>query len=351
MKPVRSIVLVPALAGAIALAGAAPSPSPNPTVTVHRVALQRPANMIAAAVVRSTVLTLPDGADGLRRIDMATGRDLPSPDLGTLGFSPVAMGVGTDRSLWLAGGSSASALWSPRDGLVFHVRGVRPQGNLVVVPGRAVAVGWASARACGIEAELFELGTDGTCTPLVAWPQSADVGYRRLVFSWITAGGLAPTPDGGFLLLDPVRGIVLRYDRRSRLSGSWPLANPEWHPPDLDAIPQEADATNRGPFFRWYRAQAVASRPAVLEDGTVAVVVGTPAPGGRVEWTLDLYRMDGTPRALGLALPGIGEHRVIVADADGGRLVLVAQAQDWPMGSPTSVVEVELRWGGEESGP
>ncbi len=323
----------------------------TPRLEVRRVALERPVNMLTAAVVRGGVAWIPDWADGLRRVDLATGRDLEPPAVGELGFPPTALGVGRDGSLWLAGGSEHAALWRPGRGVVWTRRGMRPEGVLVARAGRAVGWGWASAAACGVEAELFEIGPDGSCTPLVPFPEDREAAHGRYVFSGTLAGGLAPAPDGGFLLLDPVRGVVLRYDAGARLAGSWRLRDPAWRPPDLAAIPRNADAAHREPFYRWYRAQAVASRPAVLADGTVAVVVGLPRAGGGVAWHLDLFRPEGTPRALGVPLPQLRERRVIVADADGGRLILAAQERDWPMGSPTALVEIRVTWPGEGGGP
>ncbi len=314
-------------------------------------ALERPVAMLSGAVVRGGVVWIPDWPEGLRRVDLATGHDLEPPRLGDPGFSPVALGVGQDGSVWLSGGSEHAALWRRGAGVAWRRRGMRAKGIVVALRGRAVAWGWASTAACGVEAELFEIGLDGSCTPLVPFPEDVGANHGRDVFSGISAGGLAPTPEGGFLLLDPVRGVVVRYDAGSRPVGSWRLRDPAWRPPDLGAIPRNADAASRGPFFRWYRAQAVASRPAVLADGTVAVVVGVPGAGGGVVWHLDLYRPDGRPRAIGVALPGVREHRVIVADADGGRLILAAQERDWPMGSPTALLEIQVTWPGEGSGP
>jgi len=334
----------------LAAAGAAvPAPAVSPVggcrLAVHRTALERPAAMVSCGVVRGEVLFVPDSFNGLRRIDLRTGKDLPFPEVSSLPFSPQGLGVSGRNTFWIAGSGNRLARWSPDGGVVWREKGLAALGVVVPLAGRAVAVGWVSAARCGEQAELFEIGGDGSCTPLLPWPEDHEEGIRRFSFSWTSAGGLARTPGGGFLLLDPVRGVVIRYDTRSRPAGSWRLANPRWRPPDLDAMPMQVDAVNRESFFRWFHAQAVASRPAVLADGTVAVVLSLPGPDGTIVRQVDLYGLDGEPKAIGVPLPAVPERRVIVTDADGGRLVLLTQERDWPPGSPTAIVTVEVTGG------
>ena len=56
---------------------------------------------------------------------------------------------------------------------------------------------------------------------------------------------------------------------------------------------------------------------------------------------LDVYRLDGSPVATGIALPGITSGRSVVADAGPGRLVVVGQAT-WEPGSKTTAWKVTL---------
>ena len=70
-------------------------------------------------------------------------------------------------------------------------------------------------------------------------------------------------------------------------------------------------------------------------------MVGLPDGPLRQKHELDLYRLSGEPLAVGLPIPGVVSGRLITADTDDGRLVLVGQ-ETWEPSARTIVWEVEV---------
>jgi hypothetical protein len=78
-----------------------------------------------------------------------------------------------------------------------------------------------------------------------------------------------------------------------------------------------------------------------MGDDLVGIVVGIPDGEFKQRHELDLYRLDGSPVATGLDLPGIEGGRIIVADAGPGRIVVVGQSS-WEPGSDTTAWQVTV---------
>ena len=70
-------------------------------------------------------------------------------------------------------------------------------------------------------------------------------------------------------------------------------------------------------------------------------VLGIPDGDLQQRHELDIYRLDGSPVATGIKLPGITGGRMVVADAGHGRLVAVGQ-KTWEPGSETMAWQVSL---------
>jgi hypothetical protein len=82
-------------------------------------------------------------------------------------------------------------------------------------------------------------------------------------------------------------------------------------------------------------------RPVVIGEDLLAIVVGLPDGPLRQRHELDLYRLSGEPIAVGLPIPGVEAGRLVTADADNDRLVLVGQ-KTWEPSAPTTVWSVEV---------
>jgi hypothetical protein len=79
----------------------------------------------------------------------------------------------------------------------------------------------------------------------------------------------------------------------------------------------------------------------VLGDDLLAFVVGLPDGPLRQRHELDIYRLSGEPVAIGLPIPGVTAGRLVTADADNRRLVLVGQ-ETWKPSAATTVWHVEV---------
>lgn len=316
--------------------------------STQAVTLEKPALMIVDAVVRGDRLLFPDSSSGLREIDLRTGKDnrvvLPMGTQPGEVSGPEHLGCGSGRCVvfgtryfWVYydsswrflfeyPGSTSDPLGQP---LVFEDR--------IVVYGMAETAGTASGYAF-----LFVQYDNGEILPLQEYPASMPPPetVKRIRFQGIVAGGLAALPDGGWVFVDPRSYSVYIFDDRDRLKNAWRGANPRFRAPNWGASPDLHDQSHER-FCRWQLAQPLVKRPVVLGEDLVAFVVGLPDGPLRQRHEVDLYRMSGEPVALGLKIPGVRAGRLIAADADAGRIVLVGQ-ESWEPSSTTTVWLVEV---------
>ena len=164
---------------------------------------------------------------------------------------------------------------------------------------------------------------------------------KRIHFQGITSGGLTTLPDGGWVFVDPRSYSVFVFDEVDRLRKVWRGTNPRFRAPNWSAYTPVHDASGRQEFSRWELAQSLVKRPVILGNGLVAVVIGLPDGLLRQRHELDLYTLSGEPVAIGLPLPGVVAGRLIVADADDDRLVLVGQ-ETWEPSAKTIVWQIEV---------
>ncbi len=79
----------------------------------------------------------------------------------------------------------------------------------------------------------------------------------------------------------------------------------------------------------------------VLGNDLLAFVVGLPDGTLKQRHELDIYRLSGEPVAIGLPIPGVTAGRLVTADADNHRIVLVGQ-ETWEPSAATTVWQVEV---------
>jgi hypothetical protein len=310
--------------------------------------LEKPAFMIVDAVVRGDRLLLPDSSSGLREIDLRTGQDLRLVlPMGTQPgevSGPEHLGCGSgrcvvfgNRKFWVYYDSSWRFLHE------YPGSTSSPIGQPLVLEDRIVVFGMAmSAAAASGYAYLYVRYDDGEILPLQDFPESMALPeiIKEIRFLGIVTGGLAATPDGGWVFVDPRSYSVHIFDNRDRLKGTWRGANPSFHAPNWAASPEVHDHSLEQ-FSRWQLAQPLVKRPVVLGEDLVAFAVGLPDGPLRQRHELDLYRLSGEPVALGLKIPGVWAGRLIAADADAGRIVLVGQ-ETWAPLATTTVWQVEV---------
>ena len=164
---------------------------------------------------------------------------------------------------------------------------------------------------------------------------------KRIHFQGVVTGGLAALPDGGWIFVDPRNYSVYAFDNRDRLKKAWRGANPSFRGANWEASPEVHDDSGRQGYSRWQLSQPLVKRPVVLGEDLLAFVVGLPDGSLRQRHELDLYRMSGEPVALGLEIPGVQAGRLVTADADVGRIVLVGQ-ETWEPSAKTIVWQVEV---------
>jgi len=331
--------------GALAL----PADLGQPTCTVDALRLAKPAYMVVDAVVRGDRLLLPDYASGLREIDLASGKDLRSVlPMGTdrgevagpqhLGCGPERCVVWGSRYFWL--------FFNPRWELLNEYIGKTssPAGQPLVFADRMVVFGVARAEVTGGGTPyLYVQYDDGAIVPLQEFQPSMPIQevVKRIHFQGPSAGGLATLADGGWVFVDPRSYSAFVFDHRDRLVRAWHGTNPNFRAPNWSAYTIVHDDSGRQSYSRWHLAQPLVKRPVVLGDDLLGIVVGLPDGALRQRHVLDLYRLDGEPVALGLPIPGVTAGRLIVADADDRRLVLIGQ-ESWEPSSATTVWEVEV---------
>lgn len=316
-------------------------------VSFRRIPLEEPAVAISDGSVRNGRLYFSDHHQGIREVDLDTGRTIRQIDIGSSSdFSTVYLGISEELSIVF--GSGLRWYWlDPSWGEISS--GASPhftgQGPPVVRPGRAIVYGAFMPEATMTSFTwLATLYRDGTVVPLAEFGHGlADIDVaRRVKFMAVVAGGVTAAPGGGSIAIDPLSYRVLVLDHHDRLVASWKGANPRYHPPNLDAMPTGYRPDQRDAYFRWHLAQVLVKRPVFLADDLIAIVVGLPDGPLHQRYEVDLYRPDGETVATGLRIPPIPEQRVVVADTDDGRLMLMAQEKLWPPGSSTAVYIVDV---------
>jgi hypothetical protein len=350
MRHVRRVVA--ACAGTVLLCAgvlASPTDKPGPTCTARALSLESPAYMVVDAVVRGDRLLLPDYTNGLREVDLRTGKDLRS-----------VLPIGTQQGevtgpQHLACGSERCVVFGDRYFWVYYDTSWRflleypgmkstASGQPLVFPDRMVIYGVARPDASGGGTPyLFVQYDDGEVVPLQEYPASMPVPetVKRIHFQGITTGGLAALPDGGWVFVDPRSYSVFVFDDRDRLTKVWRGINPGFRAPNWGAYTPVHDASGLETYSRWQLAQPQVKRPVVLGDDLLAFVVGLPDGPLRQRHELDIYRLSGEPVAVGLPIEGVTVGRLIIADAGFDRLVLVGQ-QTWEPSAPTIVWQVDV---------
>jgi hypothetical protein len=316
---------------------------------VRPVTLSQPAYMVVDAVVRGERLLLPDYTKGLREIDLATGADLRS-------LLPMGSGRGhVTGPQHLGCGGGRCVVFGDRYFWIYYDEGfdfideypgmtTGAGAQPLVFADRMVVAGTANpAITGGGVSYLFIQYDDGSVVPLQEYPAGMAIPEiaKRIQFAGPTAGGVGGLPDGGWLYVDPLSYGVFVFDRTDRLVRAWRGTNPRFRPPNFTAYEPVHDDSGRERFSRWNLAQPLIKRPVALGEDLVGIVLGIPDGELSQRHELDLYRLDGTPVAVGLALPGIEGGRIVVADADARRLVVVGQ-QSWRPGSTTLAWKVTL---------
>jgi hypothetical protein len=340
------------IAGAVSLCAsvlALPAGKVESTCSAQALSLEKPAYMVVDAVVRGDRLLLPDYVSGLREVDLRTGKDLRS-----------LLPMGTQRGevsgpQHLGCGSGRCVVFGQRYFWVFYDSNWRflheypgftatASGQPLVFDDRIVVYGLAqSAAAVSGFSYLYVQYDDGEILPLQEFPASMPVPEmaKRIQFQGIINGGLAALPDGGWVFVDPRSYSVFIFDNRDRLKKAWRGANPSFRGPNWAAAPEVHDDSGRRRYSRWQLSQPLVKRPVVLGEDLLAFVIGLPDGPLSQRHELDLYRMSGEPVALGLKIPGVQAGRLITADADAGRIVLVGQ-ETWEPSAKTIVWQVDV---------
>jgi hypothetical protein len=350
----RLVTAVLGLTGVLCLAGPThglepAEPGSAIRCEVRPVALAEPAYMVVDAVVRGNRLLLPDYTNGLREIDLQTGADLRSVlPMGTKRgqvTGPQHLGCGGgrcvvfgDRYFWI--------YYSEDFEFIDEIPGMTTGAGSqpLVFADRMVVAGTANPSVSGGGVPfLFVQYDDGSVVPLQEHPQGMTIPEiaKRIHFCGPTAGGVERLADGGWIYVDPRSYGVFVFDRTDRLVRAWRGANPRFRAPNFAVYELVHDASGRESFSRWSLAQTQVKRPVALGDDLVGIVVGIPDGELRQRHELDLYRLDGSPVATGIGLPGIEGGRMVVADAGPGRLVVVGQ-ESWEPGSKTTAWQVTL---------
>jgi hypothetical protein len=328
---------------------ASPADKVSSACSAQALNLEKPAYMVVDAVVRGDRLLLPDYVRGLREVDLRTGKDLRSVlPMGTQRgevSGPQHLGCGSgrcvvfgERYFWVFYDSSWQFLHE------YPGYSATASGQPLVFDDRIVVYGLAQSAATGSGfSYLFVQYDDGEILPLQEFPVSMPVPemVKRVQFQGIINGGLAALPDGGWIFVDPRSYSVFIFDNHDRLKKAWRGANPSFRTPNWAAAPEVHDDSGRQRYSRWQLSQPLVKRPVVLGEDLLAFVVGLPDGPLRQRHELDLYRMSGEPVALGLKIPGVQAGRLVIADADVGRIVLVGQETSEPS-AKTTVWQVDV---------
>jgi hypothetical protein len=339
-------------AGAVLLCAgvlASPADTAKGTCRARALDLEKPAYMVVDAVVRGDRLLLPDYTSGLREVDLRTGKDLRSilPMGNQRGevVGPQHLGCGSGRCV-VFGNRYFWVFYDSSWRFLHEYPGISAtaSGQPLVFEDRIVVYGLAqSAAAASGFSYLFVQYDDGEILPLQEFPSSMPMPemVKRVQFQGIINGGLAALPDGGWVFVDPLNFSVFVFDNRDRLKKAWRGANPSFRAPNWAAAPEVHDDSGRQRYSRWQLSQPLVKRPVVLEEDLLAFVVGLPDGPLLQRHELDLYRISGEPVALGLKIPGVQAGRLVIADADAGRVVLVGQ-ETWEPSAKTIVWQVDV---------
>ncbi len=348
----------------LALLGAASGSAGEVTCRAAGVPLAGPPPLISTAVVRGSELLVAGGSSGLRRVDLASGRDLATISLRGHGpEEPVPMYLASGP-----GGIAVSGVnhhWYILDPSLNVTKTLSnamlgPLGSCLLFDDRFVVYGFAREEKTGAgHAWLFVQYRDGGLVPLAEYEPITNMARHLGQFHirQITQGGVCLMPGGGWVAVDPLDYTVRVFDRRDRQVGGFQSQNPHFKAPDVAAYPDGRwDPGDRTAYFAWLQAQCQVKRPVALGGDLIGVVVGIPIGSGRQRHELDVYRTDGTVVATAVPIPGLEVGRLIVADAEPGRLVVLTQERSWPFSAPATVWQVEVSGlpsprGGSTGGP
>jgi hypothetical protein len=340
--------------GAICLAGNVgglepPGSGSSVRCSVTAVELEKPAYMVVDAVVRDNRLLLPDYSNGLREIDLVTGSDLRSvlPMGSKRGqvTGPQHLGCGGGRCVVL-GDRYHWIYYDETFKFIQEVSGLTTGAGSqpLVFDDRMVVAGTANPEVTGGGVSfLFVQYDDGSVVPLQEYPDRMPIPEiaKRIHFQGPTAGGVERLTGGGWIYADPRSYGVFVFDGNDRLVRAWRGANPRFRPPNFAVYEPVHDISGREYFSRWSLAQTQVKRPVALGDDLVGIVIGIPDGEFSQRHELDLYRLDGSPVATGIHLPGVKGGRMVVADAGPGRIVVVGQTS-WEPDSPTKAWQVKV---------
>jgi hypothetical protein len=299
--------------------------------------------------VRDNELILPDSQRGLRRIDLQTGKDIEVVAVESAGFSEPA-------PMYLAAGPGGLAVsgvrhrWhrldSSLDSLGSHLHAMAdPLGSCIAFNDRFIVYGFAREEKTRTgHAWLFVHREGESPLPLAEYAPTEDPLQLLGEFHvrQITQGGVCRIEAGGWVAVDPLSYSIRVFDQYDRLVKAFHGSSSAFRRPDVDGYPHGRwDPTDRSAYFAWLEAQCQVKRPVDLGNGMIGVVLSIPDRGGH-RLMLDVYRLDGTKVAVAVPIPRVKAPRVIVADAEAGRLVLLSQRQSWPFAAQVSVWEVEV---------
>lgn len=336
--------------GAFALMLAAPAAAGEIACRARGVALANPPPLVTTGLVSGAELLLAGASSGLRRVDLRTGRDLAVVPLRGFGREePVPM--------YLASGPDGAAVsgvnhrWYFLD-QSFKVTGslshfmLDPLGSCLLYDDRIIVYGFAREEKTGTaHAWLFVHFREGGLLPLAEYDPAAPMTRHLGEFHirQITQGGICRLPDGGWVAVDPLDYTIRVFDSRDRQVTGFQGRNRHFRKPDIAAYPDgEWDPGDRAAYFNWLQAQCQVKKPVALGGDLIGILVGIPSAGGRQRHELDVYRTNGTPVATSVPIAGLDVGRLVVADAEPGRLVVLTQERSWPFGAPARVWEVEI---------
>jgi hypothetical protein len=340
-------------AGAVLLCAgvlASPVDKPENSCNAQALHLEKPAYMVVDAVIRGDRLLLPDYTSGLREVDLRTGKDVRSVlPIGTQRgevTGPQHLGCGSGRCV-VFGDRYFWVYYDSKWKFLHETPGMKStaSGQPLVFADRMVIYGIASQDNSlgGGTPYLFIQYDDGEIVPLQEYPASMPLleTVKRIHFQGIITGGLAALPGGGWVFVDPRSYSVYVFDNHDRLTKAWRGTNPRFRAPNWAASPPVHDPSGREAYSRWQLSQPLVKRPVVLGDDLLAFVIGLPDGTLSQRHELDIYRLSGEPVAIGLPITGVTAGRLVIADADHGRLVLVGQ-KTWKPSAATTVWHVDV---------
>ena len=221
-----------------------------------------------------------------------------------------------------------------------------PLGNTLRFNDRMIVYGFArEEKTLTNHAWLFVHRAGEPPIPLAEYAPVVDIARHLGEFHvrQLTQGGLCRLENGGWVAVDPLDYTVRIFDASDRQVGAFNGINSAFRKPDITAYPHNNwGPGDRSSYFAWLEAQCQVKRPVSLGADLIGVVVGIPDPRGGQHVVLDVYRLDGTAIANAAPIPGIRAPRIVVADADAGRLVLLSQDRNWPFGAPATLWEVTV---------